>query len=105
MDWTKQIFDYAKKRMDEGMDASNFFLVMPLPGSKLFDYAVDNGHMEKDFDPDRMHWQKANMKNTLVPAHELEKIRDEQKFDSLKSLGNQLGIDENSCLKLIPKYR
>ena len=35
----------------------------------------------------------------------LEKIRDEQKFDSLDSLGNQLGIDENSCLKLIPKYR
>ena len=35
----------------------------------------------------------------------LEKIRDEQKFDSLESLGNQLGIDENSCLKLIPKYR
>ena len=34
----------------------------------------------------------------------LEKIRDEQKFDSLDSLGNQLGIDENSCLKLIPKY-
>lgn len=67
---------YAKDRMNEGLDASNFFLVMPLPGTKLFDYAVEKGHMELDFDPDRMHWQKANMKNTLVPSEELEKIRD-----------------------------
>jgi len=69
--------NYAKDRMSEGLDASNFFLVMPLPGSKLFDYAVKNGHMEQNFNPDRMHWQKANMKNTLVPPLELESIRDE----------------------------
>ncbi len=34
----------------------------------------------------------------------LEKIRDEQKYDSLESLGNQLSIDQKSCQKLIPKY-
>lgn len=34
----------------------------------------------------------------------LEKIRDEQKYDSLESLGNQLNIDQKSCQKLIPKY-
>lgn len=34
----------------------------------------------------------------------LEKIRDEQKYDSLESLGNQLSIDQISCQKLIPKY-
>ena len=34
----------------------------------------------------------------------LEKIRDEQKYDSLESLGNQLHIDQKSCRELIPKY-
>ena len=34
----------------------------------------------------------------------LEKIRNEQKYDSLESLGNQLSIDQKSCQKLIPKY-
>ena len=68
--------NYAKNRMSEGLDASNFFLVMPLPGTKLFDYAVKNNHMDIDFDPDRMHWQKANMKNTIVASKELEEIRD-----------------------------
>jgi len=34
----------------------------------------------------------------------LEKIRYEQKYDSLESLGNQLSIDQKSCQELIPKY-
>ncbi len=34
----------------------------------------------------------------------LEKIRDEQKFDSLDALRNQLNSDQKSCQKLIPKY-
>jgi anaerobic magnesium-protoporphyrin IX monomethyl ester cyclase len=67
---------YAKDRMSDGLDASNFFLVMPLPGTPLFDHAVKNGHLPKKYNPDRMHWQKANMKNTKVPPEELEAIRD-----------------------------
>lgn len=35
----------------------------------------------------------------------LEKIRDEQKFDSLESLKKQLVKDQKSCTDLIPKYR
>lgn len=34
----------------------------------------------------------------------LEKIRDEQKYESLERLRNQLSIDQKSCQKLIPKY-
>ena len=67
---------YAKDRMSDGLDASNFFLVMPLPGTPLFDHAVKNGNLPKKYNPDRMHWQKANMKNTKVPPEELEAIRD-----------------------------
>ena len=68
--------EYAKKRKADGLDAANFFLVMPLPGTPLFDSAVAQGYIPEDFDPDRMHWQKANMVNTLVPPQELEEIRD-----------------------------
>ena len=34
----------------------------------------------------------------------LEKIRDEQKFDSLDLLGDQINIDQDRCQKLISKY-
>ena len=66
----------AKECMDNGLDSSSFFLVMPLPGTPLFDMAMAGGYLPKNYDPDKMHWQKANMKNTLVPPRELEKIRD-----------------------------
>lgn len=67
--------EYAKERMLDGLDSSNFFLVMPLPGTKLFDEATENGYLSKDFNPDKMHWQKANMINTKVGPEELEDIR------------------------------
>ena len=49
-----------------------------------------------DFDGD-LYGKKLNI-------NLLEKIRDEQKYDSLESLGNQLSIDQKSCQELIPKY-
>ena len=49
-----------------------------------------------DFDGD-LYGKKLNI-------NLLEKIRDEQKYDSLGSLGNQLSIDQKSCRELIPKY-
>ena len=49
-----------------------------------------------DFDGD-LYGKKLNI-------NLLEKIRDEQKYDSLESLGNQLNIDQKSCRELIPKY-
>ena len=68
--------EYAKRRMDDGLDAANFFLVLPLPGTPMFDDAIRNNNLPKDFDPDKMHWQKANMINTPVGQKELERIRD-----------------------------
>jgi hypothetical protein len=34
-----------------------------------------DGYLSKDYNPDKMQWQKANMINTTVPPHELEEIR------------------------------
>ena len=69
--------NYANDRMDDGLDACSFFLVLPLPGTPIFEQAIRNGNLPGDFNPDRLHWQKANMVNTLVPPQTLEKIRDD----------------------------
>lgn len=68
--------DLAEKCIDQGLDSASFFLVMPLPGTPLFDTAMKQGYLEKDYNPDKMHWQKANMINTIVSPKELEEIRD-----------------------------
>ena len=66
----------AKDHVSYGLDATNFFLVMPLPGTTLYDMAIAGGHIDPDFEPDTMNWTKANMKNTVVPAAQLEELRD-----------------------------
>ena len=71
----KQTVDFAKKNMTYGLDASNFFLVMPLPGTPMFDQVMNNGQLPKDYDIDRMQWTKANMINTSIPPQKLEELR------------------------------
>jgi len=66
----------AKYHMSAGLDAANFFLVMPLPGTPLFDSAMAQGYLPADWNPDRMNWTKANLINTEVPPEELEELRD-----------------------------
>ena len=67
--------DAARRHRAAGLDSANFFLVMPLPGTPLFEMAVREGYLPRDFDPDTMHWTKANMRNTPVPPEQLEEIR------------------------------
>ena len=74
-DEIKQTIDFAKQNMNYGLDASNFFLVMPLPGTPMFDETTRNGQLPKDYNIDRMQWTKANMINTSIPPHRLEEIR------------------------------
>ena len=66
----------ARDHMSYGMDAASFFVVVPLPGSVLYDVAVAEGHFNEDFDPDVMNIYHANMTGTLVPSHVLEELRD-----------------------------
>jgi radical SAM superfamily enzyme YgiQ (UPF0313 family) len=65
----------AREHVSYGLDAANFFLVVPLPGSPLYDAAVAGGHISEDFDPDTMNIYRANMTGTLVPPDVLEELR------------------------------
>ncbi|WP_007023593.1 B12-binding domain-containing radical SAM protein [Saccharomonospora iraqiensis] len=65
----------AREHMSYGLDAANFFLVVPMPGSPLFDMAIANGHLSPDFDPDKMNIYNATMTNTTVPGEVLEATR------------------------------
>jgi radical SAM superfamily enzyme YgiQ (UPF0313 family) len=68
---------FAKKMKEHGLDHSNFYLVMPVPGTPMFDYCTKNNHLPLDYNPDRFQWTKANLKNTIISPNELEKIRDQ----------------------------
>ncbi len=67
---------FAKKMQEYGLDHSNFYLVMPVPGTPIFDYCIKNKHLPLDYNPDRFQWTKANLKNTEIGPKELEAIRD-----------------------------
>jgi radical SAM superfamily enzyme YgiQ (UPF0313 family) len=65
----------ARHHRAHGLDSANFFCVMPLPGTPIFDWALAGGQITPDFDPDLMNWTIANMRNTPVPADRLEELR------------------------------
>jgi len=68
---------YAERMRDEGVNAVNISIVIPLPGTPIFDQAKSEGRLPEDFDIDKMHWMRANMINTEVPPEELEQIQRE----------------------------
>jgi radical SAM superfamily enzyme YgiQ (UPF0313 family) len=65
----------AKSHRALGLDWANFLCVMPLPGTVIFDWAIRDGHLPADFNPDMMNWTLATMTNTPVPAAEIEHLR------------------------------
>ena len=68
--------NFAKQMQQYGLDSSNFFLVMPAPGTPMFEYCIKTGQLPKDFNPDTIQWTKANLLGTSVPPAELEEIRE-----------------------------
>ena len=72
----EETVSFAKKMQHYGLDHSNFYLVMPVPGTPMFDYCTKNNHLPLDYNPDRFQWTKANLKNIEIRPDELEKIRD-----------------------------
>ena len=71
----KKTIDLARCHKLAGIDWVNFFSVMPLPGTPLFDEAIRTGNFPQNFNPDYMDWTKANFVNTIVPAEEVAEMR------------------------------
>jgi anaerobic magnesium-protoporphyrin IX monomethyl ester cyclase len=70
-----QTIAMAKRNIEEGLDYALFFAVVPFPGSALFDLAVRDGHIDRDFDPDEMRWTKSIMRHLQVDPTTLEHLR------------------------------
>ena len=68
--------EFAKEMHSCGIDVSNFFLVMPLPGTPMFDYCVENNQLPRNFNPDNFQWTRANLDNIAIDKLELENLRD-----------------------------
>jgi anaerobic magnesium-protoporphyrin IX monomethyl ester cyclase len=65
----------ARRHKEAGIDWANFFSVMPLPGTPLFEMAIREGTFPRNFNPDYMDWTKANFVHTVVPAAEVAELR------------------------------
>ncbi len=65
----------AKRHVEEGLAAASFFIIVPFPGTGLFDMVIREGYLSPDFDPDAMKWTSSILKNTPVSADTLERVR------------------------------
>lgn len=78
-DETKEELDstikLAKRLIQEGLTYASFFIVVPYPGSTLFDEAIKGGNIDSNFDTDMFHWGNPVMKNTIIPPEELIELR------------------------------
>lgn len=65
----------ARTYKKAGLASVGFTIPMPLPGTWLYTYAIENGYFFENFNPDIMNWTKATMVNTTVEPDVIEKIR------------------------------
>ena len=56
----------ARHHMDVGLDRANLMIIVPFPGTELYDQAIRDGHLSPDFDPDMMNWMYPTMINTVI---------------------------------------
>jgi radical SAM superfamily enzyme YgiQ (UPF0313 family) len=68
--------DLAREHMAAGINYVAFFVVVPYPGSQLFDVALRDGYLSPDFDPDFMKWTEACMTNTTVAPEVIRELRE-----------------------------
>lgn len=65
----------AKRHMDHGLAVASFFVIVPFPGTTLFDQVIKSGQLTPDFNPDDMRWTRSILTGTPVSADALEHIR------------------------------
>ena len=98
--------NFAKKMAQYGIDYSNFTLVMPVPGTAIYDYCAKTNQLPKNYETNKFNWTKSNIINTTVPSEELEIIRrgawescnSEEYKNVRKKTWSSLGSDSNSSV-------
>jgi radical SAM superfamily enzyme YgiQ (UPF0313 family) len=65
----------AKHHVDEGLAVASFFVIVPFPGTSLYDMVIESGQLSQDFNPDDMRWTRSVLKNAPVAPETLESIR------------------------------
>ncbi|OGZ15166.1 MAG: hypothetical protein A3J08_02820, partial [Candidatus Lloydbacteria bacterium RIFCSPLOWO2_02_FULL_51_11] len=68
--------ELGKRLVGAGAEYCTFFIPIPFPGSVLFEIALEHGHLDHNFDPDKMNWKNPVMKNTLVSPERILELRD-----------------------------
>jgi len=71
----QQTLALARRHRAVGLDEADVFLVVPFPGTRLFDCALKAGHLAPDWHPDGMRWFNPVMQNTATPPERLEELR------------------------------
>jgi anaerobic magnesium-protoporphyrin IX monomethyl ester cyclase len=67
--------EMARRHRSVGLASAAFMLVIPLPGTRIYDLALAGGHLKEEFNPDTFNWSRASLINTTVPPEELMEIR------------------------------
>lgn len=70
-----ETFLFAKELIDAGLTTAAFYIITPYPGSKLYDYAVANGHAPHELDLINMKFAVPTMINTLISPDVLRYTR------------------------------
>lgn len=68
--------ELSKRLIEAGTDYVTFFIPIPFPGSRLYDMAIQNGHLHPDFDTDIMNYKNPVMTNTTVAPGRILELRD-----------------------------
>lgn len=76
MEEIKETLQLARLHMEYGLSEANIFLIVPFPGSELFDFAMKNGFLDDGWNPDEMKWYEPTMKGTTVPPETLRLTRE-----------------------------
>ena len=70
-----ETFTLAKRHVEEGLAAASFFVIVPFPGTTLYDMVIQDGMLSPDFNTDDMRWTRSVLKGTSVSAETLEYLR------------------------------
>ncbi|KKS96863.1 hypothetical protein A3B05_01155 [Candidatus Giovannonibacteria bacterium RIFCSPLOWO2_01_FULL_43_160] len=72
----RQTIELGKRLVEAGAPYCAFFIPIPFPGSRLYEIALAQNHLDQNFDPDKMNWMNVMMKNTIIPPDKLIEIRE-----------------------------